>query len=134
MLLGRRRPGSTPLHPVGAPREKYLRAPLAPRPRARSVLAAAPRRALRLKIRFVADIELPDDLIALERTSEEERAKLAALDDYDERQAQRDRCVEAAMAFQAAVAAHAEATGQSRLAVEMAAKRAVRHPEAKSAE
>ncbi|MFE0039459.1 hypothetical protein [Streptomyces sp. NPDC059015] len=37
--------------------------------------------------------------------------------------------VDTAEAVHAAVAAHAEQTGQDRLAVEMALKRAVRHPE-----
>ncbi|MEV7995842.1 hypothetical protein AB0O67_29295 [Streptomyces sp. NPDC086077] len=70
-------------------------------------------------------MDIPDDLIALERAAEEQRARLAGLDgdEYDQQfQAWR----EAAQAVQAAIADHATATGQSRYALEMAVKRAVR--------
>ncbi|MER6738113.1 hypothetical protein ABT315_38300 [Streptomyces puniciscabiei] len=72
--------------------------------------------------------EAPDELIKLERSAEQERAKLAALagDDYD---AQWRRWREASQAVQAAITAHAEATKASRYEVEQAVKRAVRHAE-----
>ncbi|GGU98152.1 hypothetical protein GCM10010260_37890 [Streptomyces filipinensis] len=70
--------------------------------------------------------EVPDDLIKLERSAEEERAKLAGLtgDEYD---AQLRRWREASDAVQAAITAHAETTGASRFDVEQAVKKAVRH-------
>ncbi|MEU6597887.1 hypothetical protein [Streptomyces flaveolus] len=73
-------------------------------------------------------MDLPDDLIALERTAEEQRAKLGGLDgeEYEE---QRQAWREAAVAAQAAITDHATASGQSRYDVEMAVKRAVRHAE-----
>jgi hypothetical protein len=62
----------------------------------------------------VADIELNDELIALEtRAWEEIQAGALTLD--------------TAEAVQTAIRAHAEATGQDRHAVEMALKRHVRH-------
>ena len=61
-------------------------------------------------------IELPDDLIALERAA------------WDELQAGRLTPGTAA-AVQAAVTAHAEQAGADRYEVEMALKRAVRNPE-----
>lgn len=76
----------------------------------------------------MADVELPDELIELERSSEEARAKLAGLagEAYDAQwQAWRD----AAEVFQAAVTVHAEEKGQPRHVVEMAAKKAVRRAE-----
>ncbi|MFH8619147.1 hypothetical protein ACH4E8_29355 [Streptomyces sp. NPDC017979] len=62
----------------------------------------------------MADIELPDELIALEQTAWEE-IQAGAL------------TIPTAAAVQAAITAHAEATGQGRYAVEKALKRAVRH-------
>lgn len=59
-------------------------------------------------------IELPDDLIALERAA------------WEEIQAGR-LTVATAEAAQAAVTAHATAAGLSRYTVEMAVKKAVRH-------
>lgn len=61
-------------------------------------------------------IELSDELIQLERAAwaEQEAGALT---------------VPTASAVQAAIAEHAEATGQSRYDVEMAVKRVVRHPE-----
>lgn len=78
-------------------------------------------------------MDIPDDLIALERAAEEQRARLAGLDgeEYD---AQRRAWREAATAAQAAITDHATATGQSRYEVEMTVKRAVRHQEEDSAE
>ncbi|HEY9370437.1 hypothetical protein [Streptomyces sp.] len=77
--------------------------------------------------------DIPDDLIKLERSAEEERAKLAGLDG-DEHAAQWRRWRDAAERFQAAVTAHAEATGQARYEVEMATKRVVRHGDEDPAE
>lgn len=68
-----------------------------------------------------------EDLVKLERLAEEAHA--ASSPDDDTRAAWR----EAADAFQAAVAEHADAEGTSRYEVEMAAKKAVRHPEAEAA-
>ncbi|MEU8968123.1 hypothetical protein AB0D11_02410 [Streptomyces monashensis] len=75
---------------------------------------------------YAADI--PDELVQLERSAEDERAKLAGLvgDEYD---AQWRRWREAAMKAQAAVTAHAAAEGIARYEVEMAVKKAVRHQE-----
>lgn len=70
--------------------------------------------------------QVPDELIKLERSAEEERAKLAGLagDDYD---AQWRRWREASEKVQVAVTAHAEASGASRYELEQAVKKAVRH-------
>lgn len=72
--------------------------------------------------------DITDELIMLERSSEEARAGLAGLDG-EEYAAQWRRWAEAAEAFQAAVTAYAEETEQPRHVVEMAAKKAVRHAE-----
>jgi hypothetical protein len=72
----------------------------------------------------VADI--PDELIKLERSAEEERAKLAGLDG-EAYEAQWVRWWEAAVVFQAAVTAAAAESGTSRVELEMAVKKAVRH-------
>lgn len=61
-------------------------------------------------------IELTDELIQLERAA------------WAEQQENR-LTVNTAAAVQAAVTAHAQATGQSRYEVETALKRRVRHPE-----
>ncbi|MEG8275799.1 hypothetical protein [Streptomyces sp. AHA2] len=61
-------------------------------------------------------IELPDELIALERRA------------WEEIQAQK-LTVDTASAVQDAVTAHAKAAGISRYTVEMALKKAVRHAE-----
>ncbi|MFD9834516.1 hypothetical protein ACFWZK_28810 [[Kitasatospora] papulosa] len=61
-------------------------------------------------------IELTDELIQLERAA------------WAEQQDNR-LTVNTAAAVQAAVTAHAQATGQSRYEVEAALKRRVRHPE-----
>ncbi|MER6030695.1 hypothetical protein [Streptomyces sp. NPDC001851] len=70
--------------------------------------------------------EAPHELLRLERSAEEERAKLAGLagDDHD---AQWRRWREAFEAVQAAVAAHAKATEASQYEVEQAVKKVVRH-------
>lgn len=70
--------------------------------------------------------DITDELIMLERSSEEAHAGLAGLDG-EEYAAQWRAWADAAERFQAAVTAHAEATEQPRHLVEMAAKKAVRH-------
>ncbi|MFF1834256.1 hypothetical protein ACFVXE_08625 [Streptomyces sp. NPDC058231] len=61
-------------------------------------------------------IELSDELVELEKAA------------WAEQQEHR-LTVETAARVQAAITAHAEATGQSRYEVEMELKRVVRHPE-----
>ncbi|WP_307618803.1 hypothetical protein [Streptomyces sp. V3I7] len=70
--------------------------------------------------------DIPDDLIALERSAEIERARLAGLSgaEYD---TQWRRWYTASNAVQAAIAALATATGRSRHELEQAVKAAVRH-------
>ncbi|MGW2748726.1 hypothetical protein [Streptomyces sp. NPDC001450] len=74
----------------------------------------------------VADI--PEELIKLERSAEEERARLAGLDGEDF-EAQRRRWRAAAEAFRAAVTDYAgrENADLSQYEVEREVKRAVRH-------
>ncbi|MFF9025742.1 hypothetical protein [Streptomyces eurythermus] len=74
--------------------------------------------------------EIPDELITLERSAEQERARLAGLtgDDYD---AQLPGWREASAAFQSAVTEHAATAQISRYELEQAVKKAVRHPERK---
>ncbi|MEU6669447.1 hypothetical protein [Streptomyces sp. NPDC046727] len=69
--------------------------------------------------------DIPDELIRLERSAEEERARLAGLtgDAYEE---QRSRFCAASEAVRAAVTAHAEAAGADPHEVEQAVRRAVR--------
>ncbi|WEP00688.1 hypothetical protein A6P39_044045 (plasmid) [Streptomyces sp. FXJ1.172] len=64
--------------------------------------------------------------IKLERSAEEERAKLAGLvgQEYNLQWA---RWLKASEAAQGAVTAHAEASGENRYELEQAVKRAVRH-------
>ncbi|WP_385618464.1 hypothetical protein PXH67_06125 [Streptomyces sp. P8-A8] len=71
-------------------------------------------------------IDIPEDLIMLERSFVEEQRKALA-EPYTEEGWAAWR--EAAATFQAAVTAHAEAAGVSRYALEMAVKKAVLHPE-----
>ncbi|MFI2761370.1 hypothetical protein ACH5A3_21250 [Streptomyces echinatus] len=78
-------------------------------------------------------MDIPDDLIALERAAEEQRAKLAGLGG-EEREAQLRAWREAAQAVQAAIADHAASSGQPRYELEMAVKKAVRHAEEDTAE
>ncbi|MET7552045.1 hypothetical protein ABZS95_41530 [Streptomyces sp. NPDC005479] len=61
-------------------------------------------------------IELPDELIEMERAAWAE-------------QQENQLTVETAARVQAAVTAHAEATGQGRYSIERELKRVVRHPE-----
>ncbi|MEU1707679.1 hypothetical protein ABZ478_20165 [Streptomyces sp. NPDC005706] len=70
--------------------------------------------------------EVPDELIELERSAEQERARLAGLtgDDFD---VQLRRWRDAAESVQAAITAHTEAVGANRYEVEQAVKKAVRH-------
>lgn len=71
-------------------------------------------------------MEIPESLIELERTAEEERAHLAGLtgEAYD---GQRRRWRDAATAAQAAITEHAQAAAVSRYELEQAVKNAVRH-------
>ncbi|MBA4865943.1 hypothetical protein H1V43_32285 [Streptomyces sp. PSKA54] len=75
--------------------------------------------------------DIPDELINLERTAEAEREKLAGLDG-EEHAAQWRRWREAAEAFHAAVTQHSPPDG-NRYELEMAVKKAVRHPEPEAA-
>ncbi|MGW1811714.1 hypothetical protein [Streptomyces sp. NPDC002078] len=77
--------------------------------------------------------DIPDDLIKLERSAEEARAKLAGLagEGYE---AQWRAWREASEAAQAAITAHTEASGESRYELEMAVKKAVRHADEGPAE
>ncbi|MEU9923990.1 hypothetical protein AB0H51_22325 [Streptomyces griseoluteus] len=70
--------------------------------------------------------DIPDSLIALERSAEVERAKLAGLtgDEYD---AQRRRWRTAYDAVRAAIADRSAATGEDRGALERSVQEAVRH-------
>ncbi|WP_317447449.1 hypothetical protein [Streptomyces collinus] len=69
----------------------------------------------------------------LERSAEQERAKLAGLTGA-EYEAQWRRWREASAAAQAAITAHAEATGANRYELEQAVKKAVRHTDEDPAE
>ncbi|MGW3829158.1 hypothetical protein ACWEAF_45055 [Streptomyces sp. NPDC005071] len=71
-------------------------------------------------------IDIPEELISLERSAVAEQRKATAEPYTDEAWAP---WREAVATFQAAVTAHAEATGVNRYELEMAVKRAVRHPE-----
>ncbi|MEU6777157.1 hypothetical protein [Streptomyces sp. NPDC046759] len=75
----------------------------------------------------------PDELIKLERSAEEARARLAGLTgkEYD---AQWRRWREASEAAQAAITAQAEASGENRYDLEQGVKKAVRHAEEDPAE
>ena len=70
--------------------------------------------------------EIPDDLVQLERSAEEARARLAGLagDEYD---AQWRRWRKASEDAQAAITAAAEESGENRYELEQAVKKAVRH-------
>ena len=67
-----------------------------------------------------------DDLVTLERAAVDAQAAIATADDPDTARA---AAVDAAAAFQAAVTQYAADEGESRVEVEMRAKRAVRHEE-----
>lgn len=75
--------------------------------------------------------DIPDELIKLERSAEEARAALSGLEGA-EYKSQWVAWYEAAVAFQAAVTSHAEAVGEPRVAVEMAAKKAARYADSVS--
>ncbi|WP_406227297.1 hypothetical protein [Streptomyces anthocyanicus] len=70
-----------------------------------------------------------EDLVNLERLAEEAHAAYIDSPGDDTRAA----WLAAADTFQAAVVEHAAAEGKSRYEVEMAAKKAVRHPETEAA-
>jgi hypothetical protein len=82
---------------------------------------------------MITGVDLPDDLITLERAAERQRTAMAGLTGV-EADAQRQAWREAAAAVQAAVTAHAEATGLNRYEVGQAVKRAARHAEQDPAE
>lgn len=67
-----------------------------------------------------------EDLVTLEQAAEAAHARYTA-PDTDDVDAARRAWAEAAAAFQAAVTAHAKAEGTSRIDVEMAVKKTVRH-------
>ncbi|MCX5326338.1 hypothetical protein [Streptomyces sp. NBC_00120] len=77
--------------------------------------------------------DIPDELIELERSAEEQRAKLAGLAD-EEHTEQWRRWREASEAVLAAITEHAKVTKQNRYDVERAVKTAVRHAEEDPAE
>lgn len=68
-----------------------------------------------------------EDLVKLERAAVDAHARLA--DPDVDQAAARQAWIEAAADFQRAVTEHAETEGAVRYEVEMAAKKAVRHPE-----
>jgi hypothetical protein len=82
---------------------------------------------------MIIGVDLPDDLINLERDAERQRAAMAGLTG-DEADVQRQAWRDAAAAVQAAVTAHAEATGLNRYEVGQAVKRAARGTEQDPAE
>jgi hypothetical protein len=71
-------------------------------------------------------VDIPENLIDLERTAEEERGRLVGLTDDDERAAQWRRWRDASAAVQAAIAAAASEAGLNRYELEQAVKKAVR--------
>ncbi|AKZ53663.1 hypothetical protein SAM23877_0614 [Streptomyces ambofaciens ATCC 23877] len=78
-------------------------------------------------------MDIPHDLIVLERAAEEQRARLAGLEG-EEFDAQHRAWREAVQAAQAAFADHATVSGQTTEGVERAVKRAVRQSEEDPAE
>ncbi|MFJ8652701.1 hypothetical protein ACIRNU_10180 [Streptomyces rochei] len=78
-------------------------------------------------------MDVPQDLISLERAAEEQRARLAGLDG-EEFEVQRRAWQEAARAAQAAIADHAKVSGRPAEVIEAAVKRAVRQAEEDPAE
>lgn len=68
-----------------------------------------------------------EDLVQLERSAVDAHAALRTADNPA---TARQAAVDASAAFQAAVTAYAAAEGESRVKVEMAVKKAVRHAEA----
>lgn len=76
----------------------------------------------------IGGVDIPQDLISLERAAEEQRARLAGLEG-EEFEVQRRAWEEATRAVRAAIADHAAVSGRSADAVESAVKRAVRQAE-----
>ncbi|MCQ4212585.1 hypothetical protein [Streptomyces longispororuber] len=74
-------------------------------------------------------IELPDDLIELQRSADDEGRKMEHLDD-GEREKQREVWFEAAATAQAAVTAYAEEHDLNRFDVEKQLRQVTRHPQA----
>ncbi|MGF2208939.1 hypothetical protein [Streptomyces albidoflavus] len=74
-------------------------------------------------------MDIPDTLIDLQRAADAEWARLAELTDNDEREAQRLVWFEAGARAQAAITEWAAAEDKNRYAVEVAVRKAVRHPE-----
>lgn len=72
--------------------------------------------------------DIPDELIKLEHSVEEERAKCAGLAG-EEYEAQCRRWREASKAAQAAITKYAQTAGQDHYEVEQAVKKAVRRAE-----
>ncbi len=68
-----------------------------------------------------------EDLVALEQAAVDAHARLVAPD--ADPVAARQAAIDAAATFQAAVTQYAKAEGTPRVEVEMAVKKAVRHPE-----
>jgi hypothetical protein len=66
-----------------------------------------------------------EDLVTLEQAAVDAHAAIATADDPDTARA---AAVDAAAAFQAAVTKYAADEGESRVDVEMAVKKTVRHP------
>ncbi|MEU6437408.1 hypothetical protein ABZ874_24165 [Streptomyces albidoflavus] len=77
-------------------------------------------------------MNIPDTLIDLQRAADAEWARLAELTDNDEREQQRLVWFEAGARAQAAITEWAAAENKNRYEVEVAVRRAVRHPESGS--
>ncbi|MEU9447037.1 hypothetical protein AB0D42_40825 [Streptomyces sp. NPDC048304] len=77
--------------------------------------------------------DVPDELIKLERSAEQEHSKLAGLSG-EAYEAQWRRWLEASAAVQAAVTARATETGENRYELEQTVKKAVRHAPEKRAD
>ncbi|MHC5260849.1 hypothetical protein ACYSUO_23450 [Streptomyces sp. UC4497] len=73
-------------------------------------------------------IELPDDLIKLQREADEEGKKLEHLDS-DELTAQRERWFDKVAEAQAAVTAYAKDNGLNRYDVDKQLRQVTRHPQ-----
>ncbi|MFD5184011.1 hypothetical protein ACFWMQ_15645 [Streptomyces sp. NPDC058372] len=73
-------------------------------------------------------MEIPDDLIALQRAADDEGRRLSELTDNDEREAQRLVWYEAGARAQAAVTEWAQANGKNRFDVEKQVRATVRQP------
>lgn len=73
-------------------------------------------------------IELPDELIALQQTADDEGRKIEHLDD-GEREKQRTLWFEAAAKAQAAVTAYAQENQLNRFDVEKQLRQDTRHPQ-----